>query len=74
MYNYYATFVCHYTHMAVPIYELLRKDEIWGWIAETHYNLAVFKRALCKASVQKMADFNKPFVMKTDASKVAVDG
>ena len=74
MCNYYAKFVRHYAHTAAPLYELLRKDVAWGWTAERQRAFAALKRALCEAPVLKMPDFNKPFVIETDASKVAIGG
>ena len=74
MRNCYAKFVCHYVHMATPLYELLCKDMPWGWTAGRQHALAALKHALCKAPVFKMPDFHWPFIIETDVSQVTIGG
>ena len=74
MCNYYAKFMHRYAHTAAPLYELLHKDVTWGWTADRQHAFAALKRALCKAPVLEMPNFNRPFIIETDASQVAIGG
>ena len=74
MCNYYTKFVRQYARMAAPLYELLRKDMTWGWMAGMQHAFAALKHALCEAPVLKMPDFIRPLMIETDASQVAIGG
>ena len=74
MCNYYAKFVRYYAHTAAPLYELLRKDVLWGWTAARQHAFDALKRALCDAPVLTMPDFTPPFIIETAASQFAIGG
>ena len=74
MCNYYAKFVRDYAHTAAPLYDWLCKYVPWGWTAARQHASDALKHALCDALVLTMPDYNRPFIIETDASQVAIGG
>ena len=70
--NYYRRFVKSFACIARPLTAYTRLDapEVWTEACETAFN--ELKDALAHAPVLQMADFEKPFVVETDASKFAL--
>lgn len=66
--GYYQKFVRHYGLLSKPLTNLLRKGQLYIWIAETEQAFQALKHALITAPVLLMPDFNEPFIVETDAS------
>ncbi|KAL0313430.1 UNVERIFIED_CONTAM: Retrovirus-related Pol polyprotein from transposon [Sesamum radiatum] len=69
--GYYRRFIHHYGQIAKPLTELLRKNA-FQWTEETKSAFEELKRAMSESPVLKLPDFNKEFVVETDASGTGI--
>ena len=69
-FNYYRKFVPGFSKIARPIYKLLGKDTPWNWKLEQDYAFTLLKEVINTAPVLKHPDFNRPFIIYTDASYI----
>lgn len=70
--NYFRKFIKNLAPIAEPIYRLLRKDVKFDWTVEQETAFQKLKLALMTAPVLYCPDFNKPFILETDASIVGL--
>ena len=70
--NYYRRFVPHFSSIARPLTDLTKKNVHYKWTPQCEVAFEALKHKLCEAPVLAMPDPNKPFVVVTDASAVAV--
>ena len=70
--SYYRRFVRGFSEMARPLTELTRAGAEWKWSTSQHEAFNRLKLALTTAPVLKLPDFEKQFVVTTDASDAAV--
>ena len=71
--NYYRRFIEKFSFIAKPLFDLLRKENKginWTKIEQEAFDK--LKDALCKAPVLQYPDFNKKFIITTDASGYGV--
>jgi len=70
--NFYCTFISKFSDIARPLNDLMKKNYQWCWeISQQN----VFKELKCicaKELVLHAPDWNKPFIMETDASGYAL--
>ena len=66
--GYYTKFVRHFTVIAEPLLDLLKKDLLFIWTNTHAKAFTVLKQALCSAPVLALPDFSVPFHIETDAS------
>ena len=67
---YYQKFVNNFSTVAAPLYELTRhkNPQHVTWTGEAEEAFVALKHALCEEPVLISPDFNKPFLLHTDAS------
>ena len=66
--GYYRRIVRNFGILSKPLTDLLRKGQIFAWTTVIDQSFQAVKQALTSAPVLALPDFNKQFVMKTDAS------
>lgn len=72
--SYYRRFIPFFSKVASPLFELLKKDKpfIWGTVQQKAFN--ILRESLTKAPTLLCPNFDKGFIVQTDASGVAVGG
>ena len=66
--GYYRKFIPNFAKIAKPLSKLVKKDEPYRRTDEQQIAFDTLKLKLCEESVLKYLDFNKEFVLTTDAS------
>ena len=72
VYNYFRMFVDGYAKIAEPLYELLRKDVKFVFGEPQKLAVDKLKKALSEAPILKFPDFDKKFIIHTDASETGM--
>jgi hypothetical protein len=72
MVNFYHKFIPNLADLAAPFKSLRKKGASFVWGAEQQESVEALKRAIAQPLVLRMADFNKKFILQTDASGVAL--
>jgi hypothetical protein len=70
--GYYRRFINQYSHVAKPLTSLLKKNVPFVWSAECEESFNKLKQELIKSPILQYPDFEKPFVLTTDASQYAI--
>ena len=70
--SFYRRLVPKFAQIAKPMSELLRKDAPFVWSERQQTAFENMKQILCSGPVLAYPNFDKQFVLTTDASKVAV--
>ena len=70
--SYYRRFVRGFSEIARPLTKLTRAGVEWEWSTSQHQAFNRLKLALTTAPVLKLPDFDRQFVVTTDASDAAV--
>ena len=63
----------HYADITAPL-EGVKRDKVIAWTPKLEQHWELFKRAFATAPILKYPDFNKRFVLATDASQTGVGG
>ncbi len=66
--NYYRRFIRNFSSIAAPLNALQRKDTPYRWTNECQQAFDELKRRLAEHPVLILPDFDKPFILHTDAS------
>ena len=70
--SYYRKFIKGFSQLAKPLTDLTRDKTVWRWgDAETN-SFTALKVAMATAPILRLPDFDKQFVVTTDASVVAI--
>ena len=71
---YYSKFINDFSTIAAPLYDLTRHrlPNHVTWTDEAEQAFSALKRALCEDPVLIAPDFNKPFLLHTDASRTGL--
>jgi hypothetical protein len=72
MVNFYHKFIPDFARVAAPLNKLRKKGASFIWEKEQNDAFEALKRAIAQPPVLGMADFNKKFILQTDASGVAL--
>lgn len=70
MTSYYRKFVKGYASITGPLTDLLKNDA-FKWDEKAKSAFLYLKQALTQAPILALPDFNKPFILETDASTFA---
>ena len=70
--GYYRTHVKRYAHKAAPISELVKNETDWKWEAKEQAAFDQLKDHLLNEPIAAYPDYDREFILKTDASKVAM--
>jgi hypothetical protein len=65
--NYYRKFIKNIARVCAPLFELLRKDKKFVWGNEQQQAFEQLKRALVEPTVLQQPDYDKTFILETDA-------
>jgi hypothetical protein len=69
--NFYRKFIFHYSKLARPLNDLMKKDKKFEWTTECQEAFDTIKKRFMEEPVLLMPDQSKPFQIESDASKVA---
>jgi Reverse transcriptase (RNA-dependent DNA polymerase)/RNase H-like domain found in reverse transcriptase len=69
--NFYQKFISHYSKLAWPLNDLMKKDKKFEWTANCQKAFNTMKKQFTEEPVLLMPDQSKPFQIKSDASKMA---
>jgi hypothetical protein len=69
---YFSHFIPHYSDRAAPLFELLRKDKPWTWLAEQEQAFEDIKAGLSSAPILGHPIAGLPYRVYSDASDVAI--
>ena len=72
--NFYRRFICNYLQIAVPLTTLIQKNQVFQWTHQANKAFEELKARFCQAPVLVHPDFQRPFVIETDASDTATGG
>ncbi|CAG2252792.1 unnamed protein product [Mytilus edulis] len=72
MANYYRKFVKDYACIATPLTSLLKKNIKFNWTLECQRAFDTLKNALISAPILVFPEFDKPFILSTDASEYSM--
>ncbi|KAL4378379.1 hypothetical protein GQ457_02G014110 [Hibiscus cannabinus] len=70
--GYYRRFIKGYATIAAPITDLLKRDDPFQWNVNAHEAFERLKACLCSAPILALPDFDREFVVETDASGVGI--
>ena len=70
--NYYRRFVKNYGDITKPLHNLTKKNEPFVWSDKCKESFETLKRALTSSPCLAYPDMEKPFILTTDASTVAL--
>ena len=72
--SYYRRYVFKFAIIAAPLTNLLRKDRKFYWTKDCMDSFETLKEKLCTAPVLIFPDFNKDWIIQTDASCQGIAG
>jgi len=70
--GYYRRFIAEYAKIAKPLTGLLKKNEKFAWGDAHQYAFEKLKNILTKEPILQYPDFDKEFLLTTDASNYAL--
>lgn len=74
MTGFFSKYIKDYASICEPLYKLKRKNVKFVWSPECQSAFETLKNCITNPPVLQLADFNKPFVLMTDASNNAAGG
>ncbi|GFW27615.1 retrovirus-related Pol polyprotein from transposon 412 [Trichonephila clavipes] len=70
--SWYRRYIPNFSQIAKPLTDLTKKNAMWKWGSEQEETFRYLKLKLASHTVLKPADGTKLFVIRTDASSVAL--
>lgn len=74
MVGFFAKHIKDYASICEPLFKLKRKNVKFQWSSECQKAFEKLKECITNPPILQLADFNKPFVLMTDASDLAAGG
>ena len=68
LFNYYRNFVPDFAKITAPLYKLIKKNEPFKWTEDQQQALDTLKQKMVEAPILAHPDFDKPFILYSDAS------
>ena len=72
--SYYRKFIKGFSQLAKPMTDLTRDKVVWSWGDAQDNSFLALKVAIATAPVLRLPDFERQFIITTDASDVAIGG
>ena len=72
--GYYRDFIPKYAQITSPLCKLLKKNTKYEWNKEQQESFELLKEKLINAPILKFPLFDKPFIIRTDASYNGIGG
>jgi len=72
--GYYRKFIKDFAQIASPLFQLLKKNSKFEWTKESNLVFKSLKERLIRAPILVPPDFNKPFIIRSDASRSGIGG
>ena len=72
--GYYRKFIKNFSQIANPLFNLLKKDIQYIWSVECNNAFECLKNKLINAPILTPPDYDKPFIIRTDASRDGLGG
>ncbi|MCP3901917.1 MAG: hypothetical protein GY707_19595, partial [Desulfobacteraceae bacterium] len=72
MTGYYRSLIQNYSGLAVPLFALTNAKTRWKWSDEAQTAYERLRDALCSNKVMAFPQLNKPYILYTDASDLAL--
>ena len=73
LFLYYRRFIKNFSKIAKPMNKLLKKEIPFIQINEQEKAFKILKQKLIEASILQYLNFEKPFILFTDASKISLE-
>ena len=70
--SYYRKFIKSFSQLAKPMTDLTRDKVAWSWGGTQKNSFTSLKVAIATAPIPRLSDFERQFVLTTDASDVAI--
>ena len=70
--SFYRKFIRNFSHIANPLTQLLKKDKVWEWTEKCELSFSELKSLLSNEPLLQYPDFEKEFIVITDASDYAI--
>ena len=70
--SYYRKFIRGFSQLAKPLTDLTRDKVVWRWGDTEQNSFLVLKAAMAITPILRLPDFERQFVVMTDASDVAI--
>ena len=70
--NYYRRFIQDFARIAKPLHQLTERDSTFRWTNECQEAFDRLRKVLSSAPVLAFPDFEKPFLLDTDASDAGI--
>jgi hypothetical protein len=71
-FNYYRSFIPLFSKIAAPINLTLRIDTTFKWTPAAQEAFEILKKKLCEEPILARPDFDRPFILQTDACKTGL--
>ena len=68
LFSYYRRFMKNFSKLVAPLNDLLKKDHKYEWILQYQQIFEDIKEMMTTAPILSYPNFNKPFILSTDAS------
>ena len=72
--NYHRRFIHGYSHIVLPLTNMLKKDISWDWNEKSKAAFEDLKWAITKEPVLALPDHSKPYEIHTNVSDFAIEG